>query len=137
MLKSKPMYFLYWVIAGIFIFLFIFLLVKLFPFYRAVFSFMGHLLAPFIGACLIVYFLYWVIVVIFIFLFIVLLVKLFPFYRSVFSFIGQLLAPFIVACLIAYLLYPIIKKIHHYNVPKSIAILMIYLLFFGGGAYLM
>ncbi|HLR80574.1 MAG TPA: AI-2E family transporter [Bacillota bacterium] len=90
MLKSKPMYFLYWVIAGIFIFLFIFLLVKLFPFYRAVFSF-----------------------------------------------IGQLLAPFIVACLIAYLLYPIIKKIHHYNVPKSIAILMIYLLFFGGGAYLM
>src|SRR5699024_11600367 len=56
---------------------------------------------------------------------------------AVFSFIGQLLAPFIVACLIAYLLYPIIKKIHHYNVPKSIAILMIYLLFFGGVAYLM
>src|SRR5699024_12453233 len=54
-----------------------------------------------------------------------------------FSFIMQFLAPFFVSCLIAYLLYLIIKKIHHYNVPKSIAILMIYLLFFGGGAYLM
>src|SRR5699024_8726165 len=72
---------------------------------------------------------------IFIFLFIFLLVKLFPFYRAVFSFIGQLLAPFIVACLIAYLLYPIIKKILHYNFPKSVAILIIYLFFFVGGFY--
>ncbi|HEX6595118.1 MAG TPA: AI-2E family transporter [Bacillota bacterium] len=90
MLKSKPMYFLYWIIAGIFIFLFIFLLVKLFPFYRAVFSFLWSLFAP-----------------------------------------------FIVACLIAYLLYPIIKKIHQYNVPKSVAILIIYFLFFGGSGYMM
>src|SRR5699024_2203639 len=90
MLKSKPMYFLYWVIAGIFIFLFIFLLVKLFPFYRTVFSFIGHLLSS-----------------------------------------------FIFACLIDYLLYPTIKKSHYYNVPKCVSILMIYLIFFGGGAYLM
>src|SRR5699024_7102835 len=90
MLKSKPKYFLYRVIAGIFIFLFIFLLVKLFFFYLAVFFF-----------------------------------------------IGLLLALFIFACLISYLLYLFIKIIYHYNVPKSVAILMIYLLFFGGGAYLM
>jgi len=47
-----------------------------------------------------------------------------------------LAAPFLIACLIAYLLYPIVQKIHQYNIPRSIAILMIYLLFFGITGYL-
>ncbi|SET78004.1 Predicted PurR-regulated permease PerM [Oceanobacillus limi] len=80
-------------------------------------------------------FLYWVITGIFVFLFIYLLVKLFPFYRAFFAFLLQLFTPFLISCLIAYLLYPIVKKIHQYNIPKSIAVLFIYCLFFGGVGY--
>jgi predicted PurR-regulated permease PerM len=81
-------------------------------------------------------FLYWIITGIFVFLFIFLLVKLFPYYKAFFSFLWHLAAPFLIACLIAYLLYPIVQKIHQYNIPRSIAILLIYLLFFGGIGYL-
>lgn len=81
-------------------------------------------------------YLYWMILGITSFLFIYLLIKLFPFYGTLFSFIWQVLAPFILACFLAYLLYPIIEKMHHYGLPKGVAILLIYLLFFGGGAYL-
>lgn len=81
-------------------------------------------------------FLYWIIFSIFIFLFIYLLVKLFPFYGTVFSFLWRLFAPFLIASLIAYLLYPVIKKLHGYHIQKGLAILFIYLLFFGGMAYL-
>ncbi|OZU89868.1 AI-2E family transporter [Virgibacillus indicus] len=81
-------------------------------------------------------FLYWVIAGIFVFLFIYLLVKLFPLYGTVFSFLWSLFSPFIVACLIAYLLYPVINKINSWKIPRGLAILFIYLLFFGGLAYL-
>lgn len=81
-------------------------------------------------------FLYWIITGIFVFLFIFLLVKLFPYYKAFFSFLWNLAVPFLVACLISYLLYPIVQKIHAYNIPRSIAILFIYLLFFGGTGYL-
>ncbi|WP_404453610.1 AI-2E family transporter [Oceanobacillus kapialis] len=49
---------LYWLIFGIFLFLFVYLLVKLFPLYGAILSFLWHLLAPFIIACFIAYLLY-------------------------------------------------------------------------------
>ncbi|MFD1038574.1 AI-2E family transporter [Virgibacillus byunsanensis] len=81
-------------------------------------------------------FLYWIISGIFVFLFIYLLVKLFPVYGAVFSFLWKVFSPFIIACLIAYLLYPIINKLHSYNIHRGIAILLIYLLFFGGITYL-
>src|SRR5690625_4160508 len=81
-------------------------------------------------------FLYWMISGIIVFLFIFLLVKLFPFYGAFFSFLWHVLAPFVIACFLAYLLYPIIEKIHSYGIPKGIADLIIYLLFFGGGTYL-
>ncbi|WP_047981411.1 AI-2E family transporter [Ornithinibacillus contaminans] len=81
-------------------------------------------------------FLYWIILGIFVCLFIFLLVKLFPYYKAFFSFLLSLLAPFLIACFIAYLLYPIVQKIHLYNIPRSIAILLIYFLFFGGVGYL-
>lgn len=81
-------------------------------------------------------FLYWLIIGIFVFLFIYLLVKLFPIYEVVFSFLWHLFSPFLIACLIAYLLYPVISKIHSFNIPRGIAILIIYLLFFGGMAYM-
>nr|WP_284139885.1 AI-2E family transporter [Virgibacillus sp. LDC-1] len=81
-------------------------------------------------------YLYWMIFGIILFLFLFLLVKLFPFYQAVLSFLWKLFSPFLIACLIAYLLYPIIKKLDKVNVPKTLSILSIYLLFFGGGAYL-
>lgn len=81
-------------------------------------------------------FLYWMIAGIITFLFIFLLVKLFPFYGAFFSFVWHITAPFVVACFFAYLLYPIINKIHSYGISKGFAILLIYLLVFGGGAYL-
>ncbi|WP_010531081.1 AI-2E family transporter [Lentibacillus jeotgali] len=81
-------------------------------------------------------FLFWIITGIFSFLFIYLLVKLFPVYDAVFSFLWHLLLPFLIAVLIAYLLYPIIQKMHKHGLPKSLAILLIYMLFFGGAGYL-
>ncbi|MFS0672901.1 AI-2E family transporter [Ornithinibacillus sp. 179-J 7C1 HS] len=81
-------------------------------------------------------FLYWIVTGIFVFLFIYLLVKLFPYYKAFFAFLWHLSAPFLIACLIAYLLYPIVQKIHEYNIPRGIAILFIYILFFGGVGYL-
>lgn len=83
------------------------------------------------------HFLYWIITGIFIFLFFYLLVKLFPFYDAVLKLIWQVLSPFVIAALIAYLLYPIIAYIHRFRIPKWLAILFIYILFFGGGAYLL
>ncbi|SDQ47417.1 Predicted PurR-regulated permease PerM [Virgibacillus subterraneus] len=80
--------------------------------------------------------LYWAITGIVVFLFIFLFVKLSPIFGDFFSFLWYLLSPFLIAILIAYLVYPVIKKMHHFNIPKSIAILIIYLLFFGGTAYL-
>ncbi len=80
--------------------------------------------------------LYWLIFGIFLFLFVYLMIKLFPFYGAVFSFLWHLLAPFIIACFIAYLLYPVINRIHSLGIPRSLAILLIYLLFFGGVGYL-
>ncbi|AXI09553.1 AI-2E family transporter [Oceanobacillus zhaokaii] len=81
-------------------------------------------------------YLYWIITGILSILFIYLLVKSFPFYSIFFSFLWKLSIPFLIAILIAYLLYPVIKKIHSYNIHKGLAILFIYVLFFGGIAYL-
>ncbi|WP_164668522.1 AI-2E family transporter [Virgibacillus doumboii] len=81
-------------------------------------------------------FIFWIVTGIIVFLFIYLIVKLFPIYGAVFSFLWHLFSPFLVSGLIAYLLYPVIKKMHEYNIPKGLAIILIYLLFFGGVAYL-
>lgn len=81
-------------------------------------------------------FLYGLIVLIFLFLCIYLLVKLFPLYGTFFSFIWKLLTPFIIASFIAYLLYPITEKLIQYNMNKTSAILLIYLLFFVTVTYL-
>lgn len=81
--------------------------------------------------------LYSLIIIIFIFLIFYLLIKLFPLYGAIFSFLWRLFAPFLISCLIAYLLYPIIEHLHdQFNIPKGVAILSIYLLFFGGIGYL-
>jgi len=43
--------------------------------------------------------------------------------------------PFFIACFIAYLLHPLIEKLHEKGVPRTLAILLIYILFFGGLGY--
>ncbi|WP_163970087.1 AI-2E family transporter [Oceanobacillus halotolerans] len=81
-------------------------------------------------------FLYWILLGIFLFLFLYLVAKLSPIYGAFFSFIWSLMAPFLISCLIAYFLYPIVTKIQRLNIPRSLAILFIYVLFFGGISYL-
>lgn len=76
--------------------------------------------------------LYWLVISILLFLFVYLFVKLFPFYGTVFSFLWGIFFPFFLAIFIAYLLYPIVKKIHSCKIPKGLAILIIYIVFFGG-----
>ncbi|CQR46931.1 AI-2 transport protein TqsA [Paraliobacillus sp. PM-2] len=65
-------------------------------------------------------------------LFIYLLHLLFPFYRQLLTVMIKILTPFLIAAFIAYLLHPLIEKIHQYHVPRSIVIIGIYILFFGG-----
>ncbi|MFD2194286.1 AI-2E family transporter [Oceanobacillus bengalensis] len=81
-------------------------------------------------------FIYWILIGILLFLFIYLLVKTFPFYGVIFSFLWKFFTPFLIAGLIAYLLYPIVEKLHSYRIHRGLAILFIYLLFFGGIGYL-
>lgn len=81
-------------------------------------------------------FLYWILIGILSFLFLYLLTILFPFYRSIFSVILRILTPFIIAGIIAYLLHPLIEKLHDYKFPRWLAIIGIYMLFFGGVGYL-
>lgn len=57
-LNSKRLNFLYGLVTGILLFLFVYLLVKTFPVYGVVFSFLWKLLSPFIIASVIAYLLY-------------------------------------------------------------------------------
>lgn len=60
--------------------------------------------------------------------------KLFPVYTTILRIIWNILLPFLIAGLIAYILHPLINKLNTWKLPKSFSILLIYLLFFGGGA---
>jgi predicted PurR-regulated permease PerM len=80
--------------------------------------------------------LYWLLLGILLFIFLYLFVRLFPVYGIFFTFLWQLSLPFFIAGLIAYLLHPVIAKLEDWNIPRSMAILSIYLLFFGGIGYL-
>lgn len=77
-------------------------------------------------------FLFWLMSGIIIFLFIYLLTKIFPAYGIIVSFLWKIFAPFIIAAFIAYLLHPLVDKMHELRIPKPLAIIFIYVLFFGG-----
>lgn len=79
---------------------------------------------------------FWLVFAILLSLFFYLLYKLWPFYGAIFSFLGNLLLPFIISAIIAYLMFPIIKKMDQLNIHRGLAILIIYILFFGGIGYL-
>jgi len=81
-------------------------------------------------------FLYFLLAGILLFLFFYLLIKLFPLYGPVFSFIWKLLLPFLIAGFIAYLLFPVVAKLTEWHIHRGLAILIIYIVFFGGIALL-
>src|SRR5690625_7683236 len=56
--NKRPIQILYWLLIGILAILFVYLLVRLFPSYGSIFSFVWKLLSSFILSCLIVYLLY-------------------------------------------------------------------------------
>ncbi|WP_456278176.1 AI-2E family transporter [Bacillus sp. AK128] len=58
--------------------------------------------------------------------------KLEPFWAPIFQVILAIFIPFLIASFITYLLHPFIEKVHSYNIPRPFAILIIYILFFGG-----
>lgn len=58
-------------------------------------------------------------------------IKLLPLYKIIGLVLLKLISPFIIAGLISYLLYPIILKLQTYNINRSVAIISIYLVFFG------
>ncbi|MEH7223147.1 AI-2E family transporter [Bacillus sp. JJ1566] len=66
------------------------------------------------------------------FLTIYIFLKLAPIWLPIVSLLKTFLIPFIISVFITYLLHPIIEKLSHQGVPKTLAILLIYFLFFGG-----
>ncbi|KAB8127305.1 AI-2E family transporter [Gracilibacillus oryzae] len=71
-------------------------------------------------------------------LFLYLMITLFPFYKNILLIVFQISLPFLISGLIAYLLHPVIEWIYERKIPRPVAILAIYLLFFllvGFGIY--
>ncbi len=68
-------------------------------------------------------------------IFIYLIMKLKEFWLPVLNILFTVLTPFLIAAFIAYLLHPIVEYIHRKGIPRALAILMIYVLFFGGVGY--
>ncbi|WP_221566132.1 AI-2E family transporter [Alkalihalobacillus sp. TS-13] len=62
--------------------------------------------------------------------------KLKPFWDPILDMFLAVFMPFFVAIFITYLLHPIVEWIHRRGIPRSIAILVIYLAFFGGIGFL-
>lgn len=60
-----------------------------------------------------------------------LLVQLGPVLGTFLYFLKGLIFPFFIALIISYLLHPIVSALHDRGVPRSIAVLLIYVLFFG------
>ncbi|MEH6941933.1 AI-2E family transporter [Bacillus sp. JJ722] len=66
------------------------------------------------------------------FIVIFLFFKLKPIWLPILNIIGISLFPFVVAAFITYLLHPVVEKLRSRGCPRSISILLIYFLFFGG-----
>ncbi|SDH57986.1 Predicted PurR-regulated permease PerM [Alteribacillus persepolensis] len=71
------------------------------------------------------------------FLFIIYLLRLLePVWSFVLGVAGKVLLPFIIAAFIAYLLHPLIDVLQKRRIPRSLSILLVYVIFFGGGAWI-
>ncbi|MFT8318336.1 MAG: AI-2E family transporter [Sporolactobacillus sp.] len=62
--------------------------------------------------------------------------RLLPFIGVITGFVLRVLFPFAVAGVIAYLLHPIVRRLHQAGMPRTLAILGIYVLFFGAAVFL-
>lgn len=61
--------------------------------------------------------------------------KLKPVWSPFVAIFRNALAPFFIAGFITYLLHPIVVRLHNRGIPRPLAILLIYILFFGGIGY--
>ncbi|MFC4320887.1 AI-2E family transporter [Litchfieldia salsa] len=68
-------------------------------------------------------------------LLVLILVKLSPIWVPILMLLKVIFVPFFISIFITYLLHPLIEKIHGRGLPRALAILFIYLLFFGGLSY--
>lgn len=64
-----------------------------------------------------------------------LFLKLAPIWMPLLIVIKAVFIPFFIAVFITYLLHPLVEKLHKMGAPRSLAILFIYVLFFGGIGY--
>ncbi|MEC5187283.1 AI-2E family transporter [Geobacillus thermodenitrificans] len=64
-----------------------------------------------------------------------LIVRMKEIWWPVVEFVATVLTPFLLAAFITYLLHPLVEYIHSKGVPRALAILLIYLLFFGSVSY--
>lgn len=74
-------------------------------------------------------------IVLLLFLCFYLLIKLKPIWGPILDVIWAGLTPFFIAALFTYLLHPIVEGLHRHKVPRPLAILLIYVVFFGGLAF--
>ncbi|MGN4820623.1 AI-2E family transporter [Bacillus cereus group sp. MYBK139-2] len=70
-----------------------------------------------------------------VFLCLLVFLKIKPLWAPIIFVFKVAITPFLIACFIAYLLHPLIEKIHKEGMPRTLAILLIYILFFGGIGY--
>ncbi|MFD2704024.1 AI-2E family transporter [Salibacterium lacus] len=75
-----------------------------------------------------------IIALIFVLLYVVYLLQ--PVWMPVLGMAWRVLFPFLTAAIIAYLLHPLIDVLHKWHVPRPLAILSVYIFFFGGGSWL-
>lgn len=74
-------------------------------------------------------------IVLLLFLCCYLLIKLAPIWQPILDVFIAVLIPFLIAALFTYLLLPIVEALHRRHVPRSLAILLIYVIFFGALGY--
>lgn len=66
------------------------------------------------------------------FIVIYIFLKLKPLWLPILNIVAVVLSPFLIAAFITYLLHPIVEKLHESYLPRWLAIVIIYSLFFGG-----
>lgn len=63
------------------------------------------------------------------------ILKLLPYARDFLIATLKMMSPFLIALLIAYILHPLVRHLHKKGMPRPLAIVIIYLLFFGTTGY--
>jgi predicted PurR-regulated permease PerM len=75
-------------------------------------------------------FLYWSVIVLILILTLYVSTLIFPLLGSLFIFLKSILAPFLIALIISYVLNPIVTILNIKKVPRPLAVLLIYVIFF-------